>query len=385
MRIALIGCGYVADFYAATLPNHPQLELAGVADRDAQRLSQFAAHYDTRSYGSNEELLTDSSIDLVVNLTNPESHFEISRACLEAGKHVYSEKPLAMKLEQARELTELAKSRRLGLSSAPCNVLGEAAQTAWKAIRGQDLGEIYLAYAEMDDGLIHRTNFREWKSESGAPWPYRDEFEVGCTLEHAGYYLCWLVAFFGPARNVTAFSAQIVGDKHIDPPLEVAAPDFSVACIEFESGIVARLTCSIAAPPDRSLRIIGEQGVLIVKDCWDYGSPVLLRKRTPFAIRLEKSRVGSRFISLLNRRLPLTRKPSFQFRSAGATAMDFCAGIAELADSITEDRRCRLSADFSLHINELTLAIQNPEQMGTPYRMTSSLDPVAPMPWAADS
>jgi len=382
MRVATVGCGYVADYYAATLPNHPQLELVGTTDRNPQRLARFSAHYDVRAYASLDELLADPSIDMVINLTNPSSHFEVSLACLEAGKHVYSEKPLAMQLDQARRLVELAEQRGLGLSAAPCGVLGESAQTAWKALRQKLLGKVYLAYAEMDDGLIHRTNYREWLSESGAPWPYQDEFEVGCTLEHAGYYLTWLLAFFGPARAVTSFAKHMIQDKHTDRPLTRDSPDFSVACIEFASQTVARLTCSIAAPPDRSLRIIGEDGVLFVKDCWDYGSSVYIRKRTPFTIRMEKSAWASRLLPLVTRRYPLVKKPTFQYRSAGATPMDFARGVAELADAVAENRPCRLSARFSLHVNELVLAIHDSAQGGTPRELESTFEPVEPMPWA---
>jgi len=382
MRVAMIGCGYVADYYAATLPNHHQLQLAGAADQDSHRLSRFTDHYDVRAYRSVDELLNDPSVDIVLNLTNPRSHFEVSRACLEAGKHVYSEKPLAMRMDQARELVELAEGRGLGLSAAPCGLLAEAAQTVWKALRERRLGEVYLAYAEMDDGLMHRTNYRDWVSDSGAPWPYKDEFEVGCTLEHAGYYLSWLLAFFGAARTLTSFSSRVVRSKRTDEPLANDAPDFSVACIEFASGVVARLTCSIAAPPDRSLRIIGEDGVLFVKDCWDYGSPVYFRKRTPFTLRMEKSAFASRFLPVVTRRFPLVRKPAFRYRSAGATPMDFARGVAELADAITENRPCRISARFSLHLNELALAIQNPQEAGTPQRLDSAFEPIEPMPWA---
>src|SRR5688572_3776053 len=98
MNIAFIGCGYVADFYATTLVNHPSLNLAAVWDRDAARLAAFCGHWKrARPANSLDSILKDPSIGLIVNLTNPKSHYEISKKALEAGKHVYSEKPLAMK------------------------------------------------------------------------------------------------------------------------------------------------------------------------------------------------------------------------------------------------------------------------------------------------
>lgn len=379
MRFAIIGCGYVADYYMTALPGHPELELAGVMDRDPDRLAAFTSYYSLRSFQSLDEILEDPTISLLVNLTNPDSHYEISKAALEAGKHVYSEKPLAMDLGQARELVGLAEERGLQITSAPCNMLGESAQTAWKALRNDMLGKVLLVYAEMDDGLIHRTNCREWVSESGAPWPYEDEFEVGCTLEHAGYYVTWLVSFFGPAKSVTAFSSCLIPDKEGNGKTVCTTPDYSVACIEFDSGIVARLTCSIVAPPDRSLRIIGDEGVLWVDDCWDYGSPVRIQKRTPLLIRAEK-KFPLLTKLLFARKIPLVRKPKHPSREQ---RMDFARGIAELAAALSEGRASRMHSRFALHVTEIVLAISQPEKHGVPLKLTTRFDPVEPMPWAS--
>lgn len=111
MRIAIVGCGFVADYYLKTLPSYPELEIAGVMDRIEERASHLAAYHSVPTYRSLEELLADSSVEIVLNLTNPSSHYEVSKAALAAGKHVYSEKPLAMKMSEAKELVELAKQR----------------------------------------------------------------------------------------------------------------------------------------------------------------------------------------------------------------------------------------------------------------------------------
>src|SRR5262245_31768999 len=108
MRIAFVGCGYVADFYAATLPNHPSLQLAGVYDRDPDRQRDFTAHYGVSGYPSLTALLDDPGVELVVNLTNPTSHAEVTRAALTAGKHVFVEKPIALKVAEATELAQFA-------------------------------------------------------------------------------------------------------------------------------------------------------------------------------------------------------------------------------------------------------------------------------------
>jgi len=373
MRIAIVGCGFVADYYLKTLPNYPELEIAGVTDRVKSRIEHFSAYHKVPTYESVQALLADPSVELVLNLTNPRSHYEVSKAALESGKHVYSEKPLAMAMPEAEELVKLADAKGLLISSAPCSLLGETAQTLWKALREQKVGQVRLVYAEMDDGLVHRMPYKSWISESGIPWPYKDEFEVGCTLEHAGYYVTWLTAFFGPAETVTAFSACLVPDKQTDVALEVNAPDFSVACIKFASGVVARLTCGIVAPHDHELRIIGDEGIIGIEDCWYYGSPVYIKRM----VRIRRKT----FMSPWKQNYPLVRKP-IKFGYKGSQQMDFARGVAELAAAVQEKRPCRISPQFSLHNNELVLAIQNALETGAPYRLTTSFDPVEPMPWA---
>jgi predicted dehydrogenase len=378
MRIAFVGCGYVADFYAKTLANHPGLELIAVADRDAGRAAHFAAFYRVPRFGALASIVEDPNVDIVVNLTNPDSHFEVSKAALEAGKHVYSEKPLAMSLAHAQQLVKIADSRGLQIAGAPCTVLGESAQTLWKTLRAGTIGKPRLLYAELDDGPVHLMDFKDWRSESGTPWPYKDEFEVGCTLEHAGYCVTWLVAFFGPARQVTSFAATLVPDKGV--VLDRAAPDFSVGCIEFASGVVARLTCSIFAPHHHALRVIGDLGVLSVEDLWDFGSPVRLHRRTRLGLRAEKYPRASKVAGLGPRRLPLVRKPTFAFRSRGANRIDFARGVAELASAVRDGRPCRLSASFALHVNEIVLMLRN----GATGALTTTSEPMEPMPWAKD-
>jgi predicted dehydrogenase len=382
MRFAIVGCGFVADYYIATLVNYRRgLELAGVFDRNPERAQRFAAHHGgLRRYASLEELLGDVSVGLVANLTNPGSHFEVSSAALLAGKHVYSEKPLATSFAEAERLVELAESHGLLLASAPCTVLGETAQTVWKALREKRVGTPRLVYAEMDDGPIPLENYATWFSASGAPWPAKDEFEVGCTLEHAGYYLTWLTAFFGPASAVTSSAHVVVPDKGLR--LDTITPDFTVATIQFVSGVVARLTCSIFATHNRGLQIYGDKGVLSTSDSWSFASPVYLSSRSALGLRAEKRPELAKWVGLGPRRLPLVRRPRFQWAGRPASYIDFARGVAEVAAAASEKRAPRLSARWSLHVNELALTIQDPTRYGSPRKLQSTFEPMAPMPWA---
>ncbi len=138
-RIAIIGAGYVADLYMSSLCAFPELEVVGVWDRDASRLAHFAAHWSLPALAGFEAVV-EARPDIVLNLTNPASHAAVTRDALEAGFHVWSEKPLALDMDEAVALTALAKERGLHLASAPCSVLGRAAQTLWRAVRDGRVG-----------------------------------------------------------------------------------------------------------------------------------------------------------------------------------------------------------------------------------------------------
>lgn len=124
MQIAMIGCGFIADLYLRSIKTYPSLQLIGVADRDAKRANHFGSFYGLPVYGSVDQLLSDQRVQIVLNLTNPRSHHAVSKACLQAGKHVYSEKPLAMDFADAKELVDLAETLRPGDLVGPLQPAG---------------------------------------------------------------------------------------------------------------------------------------------------------------------------------------------------------------------------------------------------------------------
>src|SRR5690242_11781544 len=126
MRIAYVGCGYVFDIYMRTRWAHPELEVCGIFDIDPARLETVSVYYGFEAYPSYEALLADPAVEVVVNLTNIRAHYETIKRALEAGKHVYSEKPLTTDLDQTRELFALAEARGLVLTGAPCNLYCDA-------------------------------------------------------------------------------------------------------------------------------------------------------------------------------------------------------------------------------------------------------------------
>jgi predicted dehydrogenase len=390
MRIAVVGCGYVADFYGKTLANYPELELVGAYDRNEGNLESFTRRWSTKKCTSLDRLLKDPSVEMILNLTNPRSHYDVTRVCVEAGKHVYSEKPLAMDAEAACELAALAKDRGVYLSSAPCSVLAETAQTVWKALHEGVIGPVRLVYANFDDGMIApKLAPWQWRNEVSVPWPAQDEFEVGCTFEHAGYMLTWLAAFFGPAKSVTAFASCQLPDNGIS--VERMAPDFTVGCIEYSANIVARVTCGLVAPKDKSLTIIGDEGILSVPDLRNDAGPAYFQPIPPgrpiggIESRLNRWTKPIRTCFGMGewryrKRLPLVDQPRGKLLS-DTKPVDFCRGPAELAAAVRENRPCRLSAELGIHIVELVETLQYPERFCARRRINSTFAPIQPLPW----
>lgn len=369
--IVIVGCGFVADLYMRSFAVMPDLRVLGAWDRDPARLAAFCAHWKVPALPDMAAVIATGRGGVVLNLTNPGAHFAVSRELLAAGLHVWSEKPLTLTLDDARALQALAAEKGVHIASAPSSVLSESAQTLGRALRQGVAGTPRLVYAELDDGFVPQAPVGQWRSASGAPWPAADEFRTGCTLEHAGYWLAWLIAFFGSVRTVVAASAELVPDKL---GVTGGAPDFSVATLFFRSGLVARLTCSIAAPHDHRLRVIGDKGVIEVPEAWNNAAKVRFRKRLVIRRRLLESPLSRRL------RLPGPTHP--QVAREGAAAMNFALGPAEMLDAIAAGRAPRLAGDFALHLTEVTLAIQGAGDSAGAQAMTTTCAPMEPMPWA---
>ena len=364
--IAIVGTGYVADLYMPSLRLYPELRIVGAWDVDAARLSAFCEHWGVAPATGLAPLLAQS--DIVLNLTSPRSHAEVNRAAIAARRHVWCEKPIALTREEAAALVEQAAAHGVHIGSAPCSVLGEAAQTAWSALRQGRIGTPRLVYAELDDDFLPAAPTRRWLSPSGAPWPAADEYRTGCTLEHAGYYLSWLMAMFGPVRRVVSgvarqLDAVQTGSGH-------DTPDYASASLFFDD-MVARLTCSIIARHDHRLRIFGDDGILEVDEAWANDAAVRIRRRHVIRRRLINSPIASRV------RLKGATHPKVGRR--GAASMNFALGVAEMADAITSGREPRLAAGFALHLTEVSLAMQ----AGGDRDIASSFEPMTPMVWAA--
>ncbi len=404
MRIAFVGCGYVFDIYMRTQWAHPELEILGVFDIDACRLETVSRHYGLKAYPSYEALLADPAVETAVNLTTIGSHYATTRAALEAGRNVYSEKPITKDVGQTRELFDLAEERGVILTGAPCNIFSDAVSTMWKAVRDGAIGKPVLVYAELDDNPAHLMNLEKVQSPTGAPFPYVEELQEGCTVEHVGYHLLWICAMFGPALSVTAFSKNLVEHKTEVPLCPADTPDFSVACLNFADGVAARITCSWVAPRDHRFRIIGEQGEISVDNAFHDQSPIHLERFSKVSLSARKAYTAraqplvGRAFGIGGRRVQLLRRwkshaveaergvgRSFKhkvvswLRRREVYAQDKLLGLAEMARAMRENRPQPLPADFLVHLNELTLMIQAAGPDGAARTPTTSFERFEPM------
>jgi predicted dehydrogenase len=383
MRTAIIGCGYVADFYLRNLAGHPDFEILGAYDEDHAKRDRFCAHFSVPIYQTLESAITDPRTEMVFNLTNPRSHFTVSSAAVLAGKHVYTEKPLGMTLAEAQKLVAMAAEHDVRIGTAPCNMLSDTIQELWRAVRRGAVGKVRVVYANYDAGMIAPNHSPwNWQSESGSHWPAKDEFEVGCTYEHAGYFLTVLAALFGPARRVTAFASTQIADKGI--AVDTMAPDFSVGIIEYGDGVVARVTTGLVAPVDESLTIVGDKGVLVVPFLRDDRERILISNATDVGWFTKKLRRVAWRLGVQIHGWPLyrtfSRPTGVAFTDAGPNKpVDFLRGPQDMLDAIRQQRPHRLTGELGIHVVELIEALQYPERFAGRRDIHSSFPLIEPL------
>jgi predicted dehydrogenase len=350
-RVAIVGCGNIAGGYASTMKPYEHIQLVGASDIDPQKVKEFAGKYGCKAFGSLEELLRDDSIEAVVNLTIHHAHPAVITQCLNAGKHVHSEKPLAMTHAEAQALVELADKKKLRLSCSPMTFMGEAQQTAWKAIRENKLGKVRVVYSEVNWGRIEA-----WHPNPG---PF---YEVGALFDVGVYPMTLATTFFGPARRVTAFGTVLHPDRvtkegkkfHID------TPDWVVAAVELANGTVVRLTTNFYVghhTKQKGLEFHGDIGSLHL-GCFQ-----------TFNTSVEYADFGKSYEPL-----PLVKEP-FQGTEWGRA-------VVELADAIAENRPQRPTGRQAAHVVEILCAIVKSYKNGGAVEVKSDFVPPTPMEWA---
>src|SRR5258706_5987449 len=242
-RIAVVGCGRISGQYLWSAQQSPHLEVVACADLNIDVARAKAAEFNIPKACTVAEVLADPAIELIENLTTPTSHASISLAALRAGKHVYSEKPLAVTREQGLQLLQEAKARKLHLGCAPDTFLGSGVQTARRLIDQGAIGRPVAFTAFM--------MCRGHESWHPAPEVYY-EAGAGPMFDMGPYYLTALINLLGPVKRLSAAASITIPERTItSEPLRgrrfvVQTPDHVAGTMEFQNGCIGTIRTTSA-------------------------------------------------------------------------------------------------------------------------------------------
>lgn len=344
----MIGCGTISGIYFQNLNSFEGTEVVACADLDIERAKAKAAEHGIPRGCSVEELLADESIELVVNLTIPAAHAEVTLQALESGKHVYGEKPLAVTRDDGKRILELASAKGLRVGSAPDTFLGAGIQTCARLIEDRLIGDIAGAVAFMATG----------GPESWHPSPeFFYQTGGGPMFDMGPYYLTALATLLGPIQEVTGMTRITRAERMIgsEPKrgqkMKVEIPTHIAGTLRFTSGAIGTMMTSFDVPGGHHLpriEIYGTEGTLSVPDPNTFGGPVQYRKAG------EKEWTDA----------PITLPYATNSRGIG---------VLDMVEAIREGREHRASGKLAFHVLEAMHAFHDSSDQGKVYRMTSTL------------
>jgi predicted dehydrogenase len=352
--IGIIGCGTISGAYLTAARVFPMLHIRGISDIDAAAAERRAKEFGLHAK-SVDDLLADPDIELVVNLTVPEAHVEVGLQAITAGKHVYSEKPLAVDIEDAAKLLEAATKAGLRVGCAPDTFLGGAHQSVRKLIDDGAIGEPIAGTA-----FFMGPGHERWHPNPA--FYYRKG--GGPMLDMGPYYITALVNLLGPVRRVAGMTSRRRRERIItsEPlngtriPVEV---DTHVAgTLEFASGAIVTMAMSfdVARHNHRPIEIYGTEGAVSVPDPNWFGGQI--ETATP---------------SSTNWRPVATLHPyaNGDFRMLGA---------ADMAHAIRSGRQHRASGELAFHVVEVMTAFQKSSERGGYVTIESQFERPATVP-----
>ena len=352
-KVGIIGCGNISDIYLKAGDKFDILDIVAVTDLDFERAKAKAKQYGVKAM-TTTELLADPDIEIVVNLTIPAAHYEVSLMVIEAGKSVYSEKPLAIKPEDGQRLLDAAQAKGVRIGCAPDTFLGGGLQTCRKLIEDGAIGRPVAATAFM-------------MSHGPEAWHPDPEFfyqpGAGPLFDMAPYYLTALISMLGPIKRVTgsaqvSFPERTIGSgAKAGQKIQVNTPTHVAGVLDFASGAVGTLITSFdvwGAQLPR-IEIYGSDGTLAVPDPNTFNGPVLLRR----ADEREWSEIK------------LTH---------GYTENSRGLGVADLAYGLQSGRAHRASGQMAFHVVEAMQSILDASEAGRHIALVSTCPQPAPLP-----
>lgn len=355
MNVGMVGVGCISGIYLKNLHEvFHELRLVAVCDLIRERAEKAQKEYNVpKLYDTMEELFADPEIDIVLNLTRPYQHYQVSKAALLAGKHVYSEKPLGADLAEGEELVALAKEKGLVIGGAPDTFMGAGIQTCRKLIDEGLIGEVVGGRCVMASHGV----------ETWHPDPdFYYQRGGGPLFDMGPYYITALINLLGGIKSVygyhrTAYQTRLITAKpHEGEIIQVNTPTHIESFLTFDSGVVVSLLTSfdVYNTKQTNIEIYGTKGTLYVPDpnCFDgkitfYNGETRQTEEYPLAFDYSKN---SR-----------------------------CLGLADMAKSIETGNPSRTTCKQTFHVLEAMASIMKSAELQAPVALTSHFEREAPM------
>lgn len=354
LKVGVIGCGNISGIYFKNLPTFEAVEVVACADLKPELSAAVEAADPSIRAVTTDALLNNPEIEIVLNLTQPGFHFEVMKAGVQAGKHVYGEKPLSISTQDAADLLLMADDAGVRVGCAPDTFLGAGIQTCRELINSGAIGAPVAATA-----FFTTPGHERWHP---APAFY---YQVGGgpMLDMGPYYLTALVNLLGPAVSVsgsariTYLERTITSEPLNGTKVKVEVPTHVTGAVNFANGAVATVMTSFdvwGAELPR-LEIYGSEGTLSVPDPNTFGGPV----------RLLRSTTGEW------EDVPVTRR--FSANSRGL-------GVADMATGISTGQRHRASGQLASHVLEIMHSFGESSDAGRRIDLESTCQQPEPLP-----
>ena len=287
VKVAMIGVGAISGIYLQNITHtFSEVELIGLCDLIPERAEKGLAYVkeaiaagakvrEPKIYKDMQEAFEDPEVEVILNLTRPYEHYDVTKGALLHGKHVYSEKPLGVDMEEADELVAIAEEKNLLLGGAPDTFMGAGIQTARKIIDSGILGDIVGANCAM---ICH----------GHETWHPDPEFYYkrggGPMLDMGPYYVTALVQLLGEAKGVMGMTKKsfkqriITSEPHKGEIIDVDVDTHLTGNIEFTSGAIAQIitTFDVYYGTQARFEVYGTKGSMVVPDPNTFGGPIFL-------------------------------------------------------------------------------------------------------------
>jgi predicted dehydrogenase len=348
LGVGVIGCGNISAAYFRLAPLFKGIEMRACADINMDAAKARAKEFKLRAE-TVDGLLAATDIDIVVNLTIPAVHYAVSKQVLDAGKHVYSEKPFVLSVKEGLDLKKRADKKGLRIGSAPDTFLGGAHQLARSIVDSGQLGKITSGTCYvMSHGMEAWHPNPDFFFQPGA----------GPVLDIGPYYVTDLIQLIGPVRQVAAIATTPAKERTITSKprygekIPVNTPTTIHAILEFENGAVVTLNTSwdVWKHGHAPIELYGEEGTIFVPDPNFFGGTVSYTRQGDAVKRLPK---WKHLLSVPN-----------SMHSIGAMANYRTVGLADMAMAIQEGRPHRCSLELALHAVDVMTSILKSGESG---------------------